>query len=276
MEGQCATKRPRPIQRPAGGAGKRKLAQDTASPPEKKRSRRQDANSEAARLLDSDTAIDDSKMPQVPRLWKLSENATRVHVMSRDAAFVLSDTLGLAATRTGILTVSRLTRRDLAVPELFSSWGRQVWPRARPFPFTSINDNYSYAARMHRDLNNTGPSLTECFGEFRGGAPKHWDEDDGSPSLEELGRFLATVVETGSALCLFDGRRDDSVEPFDGERCSLVFLCTSAFASAREDVMAFVSSLCTHTHACFSPASNSLPSSGEGLRPRQAAAKHTT
>lgn len=88
------TKRPRRCQQ-AGGAGKRKLAHDTASQTEK-RSRRV-ANSEAERLLDSDVAIGDSQVLQVLRLWKFSENAFRTNVTPRDAAFVLSDTIGKPA-----------------------------------------------------------------------------------------------------------------------------------------------------------------------------------
>ena len=101
MEGQRATKRPRRIQqRPAGGEGKRKLVQETASPPsppENKRSRK-GANLEAERLLDSDVEIGDAQMLQVLRLWKFSENATRTNVTPRDAAFVPSDTLGEPAS----------------------------------------------------------------------------------------------------------------------------------------------------------------------------------
>ena len=94
MEGQRVTKRPRRTQqRPAGHEGKRNLVQDTASPSEKKRSRK-GANLEAKLLLDSDIAIGDAQMLQVLRLWKFSENATRTNVTPRDAAFVPSDTLG--------------------------------------------------------------------------------------------------------------------------------------------------------------------------------------
>ena len=100
MEGQRATKRPRRIQqRPAGGEGKRKLVQETVSPPsppQNKRSRK-GANLEAKLLLDSDIAIGDAQMLQVLRLWKFSENSTRTNVTPRDATFVPSDTLGKPA-----------------------------------------------------------------------------------------------------------------------------------------------------------------------------------
>ena len=141
------TKRPRRCQQ-ARAAGKRKLAHDTASPTEKRS--RKAANSEAERLLDPDVAVGDAQMLRVLRLWKFSGNATRTNVTPRDEAFVLSDTLGLVATRTGVVTVSRLTRRYPAVFELFCYWVRRAWPLALPFPFTSINVNYGYAAKLHR------------------------------------------------------------------------------------------------------------------------------
>ena len=236
------SKRPRRCQQ-AGRAGKRALVPDTA--PKQKRSRK-GANSDAEELLSSGCAITDDKVLQILRSWKFSENVSRANVMPRDSAFVLSDTLGLVCTRDGKVTPSRLTKRYPAVFKVFSSWARQAWPLAPPFPFTSISVNYNYSARIHRDSGNVGPSLTKAFGSFRGGALRYWGEDDGSNSLEELGQVSATVLETGSALCLFDGRRAHSVEPFEGERYSFVFFCTSAFARAREDVLAFVSSLGAH------------------------------
>ena len=142
--------------------------------------------------------------------------------------------------------MSRLTRRYPAVFELFCYWVRRTWPLALPFPFTSISVNYGYAAKLHRDVNNVGPSLTKAFGVFHGGALKYWEHDDGHLPLEELNQFSATVLQTGNALCLFDGRRGHEVEPFKGERYSFVFFCTRAFARAREDAVAFVSGLGAH------------------------------
>ena len=243
MEGPPATKRPRRIHGQER-AGKRKLAQDTAASLPEKRSCR-GANSEAERLLDAGGAIGDDKVLRVLRLWQFSENTTRANVMPRDASFVLSDTLGLVSTRTGVVTASRLTKRYPAVFQLFSTWASQAFPLAPRFSFTSVNVNYNYAARIHRDSNNSGPSLTKSFGEFHGGALRYWGDDDLSLSLEELGQFAPSVLEAGS-LCLFDGRRAHSVEPFRGERYSLVFFCTSAFARAREEVLALVSSLGAH------------------------------
>ena len=222
--------------------------------PKPKRSRK-GANSDAEALLSSGCAITDDKVLQILSSWKFSENISRANVMPRDSAFVLSDTLGLVCTRDGKVTPSRLTKRYPAVFKVFSCWARQAWPLAPPFPFTSISVNCNYSARIHRDSGNVGPSLTKAFGSFRGGSLKYWGEDDASLCLEELVQFPATVLDTGKALCLFDGRRAHAVEAFSGERYSLVFFCTSAFSRAREDVLAFVSSLGAH-----------LPSTGASLQ----------
>ena len=106
------------------------------------------------------------------------------------------------------------------------------------------------ASACRQTASPRGPSLTKAFGEFSGGALKYWGEDDGSLSLDELRQFPATVLETGSALCLFDGRRAHGVEPFQGERYSLVFFCArSAFTRARAEVLDVATTLGAHVPA---------------------------
>ena len=51
------------------------------------------------------------------------------------------------------------------------------------------------------------------------------------------------MLDSGKALCLFDGRRAHAVDPFVGERYSLVFFCTSAYTRARPAMIELVSSL---------------------------------
>ena len=238
------TKRARRCQRAAARGGKRALAPDSASPPNKRSRKR--ANVEAEQLLASGGSVRDVHVLQILRSWKFSDNAGRANVTPDGMASVSSDTLGLVSSRTGMVFASRLTKRYPAVFELLSAWVRQAWPLTPPFPFTSVNVNYGYAARMHRDSNNVGPSLTKAFGPFHGGSLKYWGSDEGSLSLEELRQFSATVLDTGRALCLFDGRRAHSVEPFSGERYSLVYFSSSSFSRAGEDVLAFLFRLGAH------------------------------
>ena len=242
MEGRAAKRSRRSPTRPR----KRALASEASSTPLEKRSR-QKANLVAEEMLAAGCAIGDDKMLRVLRHWKFSENTSRLNVMPRDAVYVESDTLGLVSTRQGVVTASRLTKRYPAVFQFLSSWVRQAFPLTPCFAFTSVNVNYNYAARVHRDSGNSGPSLTRSFGKFTGGALNYWGEDDGSLTLELLERQCApTVLDTSKALVLFDGRRAHAVEPFAGERYSLVFFCTSACARARPAVIQFLVSLGAH------------------------------
>ena len=80
-----------------------------------------------------------------------------------------------------------------------------------------------YAARRHRDGNNAGPSLTRSFGNFSGGRLLYFPDDDRRRQLEDLRQQDAVPLNTRSGFLLFDGDRAHSVEPFEGERYSLVF-----------------------------------------------------
>ena len=84
----------------------------------------------------------------------------------------------------------------------------------------SIN---SYAARLHRDGHNAGPSLTRSLGDFSGGRLLYFPDDDGRTQLDEFRQYDAVPLDTHSGFVLFDGNRAHSVEPFRGERYSLVF-----------------------------------------------------
>ena len=140
-------KRARCCQQAAARPGKRALAPESASP-RNKRSRKR-ANVEAEQLLASGGSMRDDHVLHILRSWKFSDNGGRSNVTPDGMTSVSSDTLGLVSSRTGMVFASRLTKRYPAVFELLSSWVRQAWPLAPPFPFTSINVNYGYAARMH-------------------------------------------------------------------------------------------------------------------------------
>ena len=223
-----------------GGAGLSKRARDPedATTPVKRSRKR--ANELAEVELASADRVTDRSLLRVLRAWKFTQNVNRANVMPRGASFVLSDTLGLVSTRQGVVVVSRLTKLYPAVFKLMASWVAGAWPSSPRFVWSSISVNSNYAARIHRDALNVGPSLTRAFGDFQGGGLKYWGQDDGCLSLEELRTCPSTVLSTGSALCLFDGRRAHEVEPFSGERYSLVFFCTGALNRAREDALSYV------------------------------------
>ena len=87
----------------------------------------------------------------------------------------------------------------------------------------SISLNFDYNAKLHRDGNNAGPSLTRSLGKFVGGNLRYFPDDDRHRSLEELPVGVADILDTRSGFVLFDGRRGHSVTDFIGERYSIVF-----------------------------------------------------
>ena len=99
------------------------------------------------------------------------------------------------------------------------------------FPFTSISVNHAYAAKRHRDGNNAGPSLTRSLGAFTGGRLKYFPDDDGRLGLEEMRDQDAEILDTRNGFVVFDGNRAHEVEPFEGQRFSLVFFTIGAYES---------------------------------------------
>jgi hypothetical protein len=114
--------------------------------------------------------------------------------------------------------------------------------------------------------------LTRAFGDFQGGELKYWGQDDGCLSLEELRTCPSIVLSSGKALCLFDGRRAHEVEPFSGERYSLVFFCTGALNRAREDALSYVRLCGAHVPTCAARCQSGrylCPAKGYDMRGKQ-------
>jgi hypothetical protein len=89
--------------------------------------------------------------------------------------------------------------------------------------------NYAYAAKRHRDGRNAGPSLTRSLGSFTGGKLKYFPNDDGRLPLEAMRDQDAEAFDTRNGFVLFDGNRAHEVEPFLGERYSLVWFTIGAY-----------------------------------------------
>ena len=143
------------------------------------------------------------------RLWRFKRNTTRANVMREDQRFVFSETMGIVCSRDGRLLLSKATREHPSFMSLLCAWVQQqrIPMLQRPFAFTSISLNFNYSARIHRDGNNAGPSLTRALGDFEGGELEYWPDDDGEVSLEALSPNAADVLETRKGFAIFDGRR---------------------------------------------------------------------
>lgn len=168
----------------------------------------------------------------VLRAWKFVENPMRTNVFPEGKTWVYSDTIGLISSRYSSNCVeSTLAKLYPDIIRLLSRWLQDSGPSQYnvPFPFTSVNINFDYAGRLHRDKRNVGPSLLRALGDFSGGKLLYYPEDDRSLPLDALPAKGNVVLDAAKDFQLFDGNRAHAVEPFAGERFSLVFFTCGGY-----------------------------------------------
>ena len=169
--------------------------------------------------------VTDEDVLEVLRLWHFKSNRSRTNVFPDGANFVHSDTLGAIRNRSGKVVPTAMTIQHPPVFAMLSRWLEDNTPDvfSQPFTFTSVNVNFGYAARPHRDQYNVGPSMTKAIGRFTGGQLVYWQHDDGSMDVATADRDAGRKYDTRREMVLFDGNRCHAVAPFEGERYSLVF-----------------------------------------------------
>ena len=109
------------------------------------------------------------------------------------------------------------------------------------FCCTSISLNKGYAARLHRDSNNLGPSIRRAIGKFKGGLLGYFPDDDSARELETLEADHAQVavyLDVKADFQVFDGLRGHFVEPFKGQRLSFVFFSVSKYWKTKPSMLA--------------------------------------
>lgn len=181
--------------------------------------------------LKAGTPISDDDVLEVLRVWSFTMNPVRKNVIPEGESWVFSDTMGLVRSRcTGKPVESRLSSDYPDILRLLSAWMRRKCGSKFPggFPFTSVNLNFGYAARLHRDGFNVGPSLLTALGDFTGGALGYFPDDDRKLGLEALPPLRRRSVVTKNCFQLIDGKRAHCVEEFQGERFSVVFFSVSS------------------------------------------------
>ena len=207
------------------------IRMDQAIEPARKR-RRKDADTLATELLASRRLLSDADVLSVLSRWTFQKNKNRQNVIPDGSEFVYSDTLGLTKDRRGNIAVDAYTRDRPSVFTFLCEWLKQRKPTelVLDFPFTSISLNYNYAAKLHRDGNNAGPSLSRSLGAFTGGELSYWPNDDKRTPLDQLRTRDAVKIDTQTCYALFDGCRAHKVEPFSGgDRYSLVYFSLNAW-----------------------------------------------
>jgi len=187
------------------------------------------------KLRDRGDRVTDADVLEVLRRWAFEPNTQRTNVLPAGKAFVYSDTFGLVNSRRSPSgTRSALTNAYPAMMKLISKWFKATAPRRlRDVPFTSVNVNFEYAARLHRDTRNAGPSIIRTLGEFTGGRLLYYPQDDRSLGLDELPRSERRPIDASRRWELFDGLRAHEVEDFEGERFSVILFSASSHASAK-------------------------------------------
>ncbi|CAK0822938.1 unnamed protein product, partial [Prorocentrum cordatum] len=204
-----------------------------------RRMRRLCAEQRASRLLEEGRTVSDGDVLEVLRLWDFENNTSRTNVMPEGVDSVASETLGLVRTKIGQLMVPRRTADYPGFVSILAKYLRDHLPPEVPeFPFTSINVNKDYAAKLHRDGNNVGPSFIKAFGSFSGGDLVYYPNDDRSLKLDELPDWDAVTIRHRHQRELGPLRRQERahrVSPFEGQRFSVVWFCCPRGHTASEE-----------------------------------------
>eukprot|EP00932_Pfiesteria_piscicida_P019773 SRR837773.66.p1 GENE.SRR837773.66~~SRR837773.66.p1 ORF type:complete len:362 (-),score=136.57 SRR837773.66:92-1060(-) len=178
-------------------------------------------------------AITDEEVLETLKRWPFARNPYRKNVMQPGKTWVFSDSLGALRDRQGDIHLTAPTRRYPQVAELFGRWLKDRIPaETKDFTWTTINVNCNYAAALHRDNGNFGPSYIKAFGEFTGGELNYWPDDDGG-DLQKLPKHDKVSLDLQKGLALFNGNCAHSVDKFEGSRYSLVFFTLGCHASIK-------------------------------------------
>jgi len=179
-------------------------------------------------------AITDDEVLMTLKRWPFFRNPWRKNVMQPGKTWVFSDTLGLLRDRQGDVHLTAPTRRYPQVTELLARWLTDRLPKdVKSFRFTSMNVNCNYAASLHRDNGNFGPSFIKAFGDFSGGQLQYWPEDAGG-DLKELDKDGCVSMDLQKNLVLFNGNCAHSVEDFMGSRYSIVYFTVGCHAAIEQ------------------------------------------
>lgn len=176
----------------------------------------------------------------VLRLWGFDKNVSRENVFPDGNTWVHSDTLGLVTNRYDRkMIMSRHSVGYNNFHRLLCLWMRSCLPaklRDQALPHTSISVNKGYAAKLHRDRGNEGPSVGITTGNFSGGGLRVWPDDCKVGDVELLHKQPSTTLNLHNKALVFDGNCGHEVEPFRGERFSLVFFTARNYRRASSTV----------------------------------------
>jgi hypothetical protein len=192
------------------------------------------ANEMAKRKLQTGKNITEKDIVEVLQVWGFPENDTRLNVLPEGVKTIHSDTLGILRMRDGTYRIFDPTTRYEHVTRLICEWFISNMGKEIPvdFGFTGININHNYAGRRHRDANNEGPSAIKAIGKFTGGKLNYFPKDVKKPGRIDVAKLDpkdSIALDLSKDFALFNGNNAHGVQPFKGERFSLVFFTTGKF-----------------------------------------------
>eukprot|EP00927_Polykrikos_kofoidii_P059867 TRINITY_DN54988_c0_g1_i1.p1 TRINITY_DN54988_c0_g1~~TRINITY_DN54988_c0_g1_i1.p1 ORF type:complete len:517 (-),score=58.41 TRINITY_DN54988_c0_g1_i1:182-1525(-) len=184
--------------------------------------------------------ITDDEIAQTLKEWAFARNQSRQNVIPDGHDFVFSDTLGLIRDRTGSIHITAVTKLYPDFTRIINRYlSERLPPEVSSFKWTSLNLNCNYAARLHRDGNNFGPSFIKAFGDFTGGELSYWPEDDRKvDDLDDIPNHKNLKLDLSAGLAMFNGNCGHSVEDFKGTRYSVVYFTIGCFDKASEECKA--------------------------------------
>lgn len=172
------------------------------------------------------------------RLWSFDKSTSRQNVLPEGHEWVHSDTLGVIESRGDhSMIITTACKGHESFVRLLSSWARKRSPNG-DLPFTTISLNKNYAGRLHRDSGNMGPSIGLAIGPFTGGRLRFWADDSGRGSrshVEEVRNEPSVLLNIKQGV-VFDGNCAHEVQPFEGERYSLIFFTVKKYKKASNAV----------------------------------------
>lgn len=178
--------------------------------------------------------VEDADVTKILTSWGFGKNGARVNVMEKGTTWVWSDNLGMTRDRCGSIHPTQATLKYPEVIQVINRWLSQRLPaEVKNFAWTSLNVNKDYAAKIHRDGNNFGPSMIAAFGDFQGGKLNYYPHDDGLGEPDKnlcKGAKQPEKLDIGKGLAMFNGNSSHSVDPFEGNRFSIVFFSMGCHA----------------------------------------------
>lgn len=177
----------------------------------------------------------DEDVLEVLRAWACDQNKLRAH-LCKDNAKCWSDTFGLSRLMSVHINIA--TERYMSVQKLVTWWIKNKIPEA---VFTTFVVNKSVPMVRHQDEGNVGPTILFAVGSFTGGGLRLWPEDtkEARPHNLPLEESIVVPLEGGkSRPVLFDGNKAHEVQPFVGERITVMAYTVKQYQKAREQDVA--------------------------------------